>query len=208
MRAVVVCVLLWLLSLGSTTTAFSLRIFNSQEVIQTLWHAPFKKLPSIFAQIIDHYRAQQSRLFKVAECEYFLVHCRHLHNFFKHCCVDTKHHGLIYSEYDMFQDANDGSIMPLVAYWQSQRFVALYHFYALYYDCVARLFVLAIYESGVHLKKKEYAQFRTRAEQYYAELALINKMLVASEYEERYSRQLARYDQLLNFVHNEKYAST
>ena len=49
----------------------------------------------------------------------------------------------------------------------------------------------------------KFTECKARANHYHAELSMIWKQLVGSQYEERYTRQLSRYFELLTLVQSE-----
>jgi len=162
---------------------------------------PINSLNQTFTHACQRYLADRDQLLKIEYCFDFTQHCQFLHQFFKYLFVSQRDGSLIHNESDneFMRD-----VVPLFAYWKSIGYEPYLQFYALYFDCLARLFVVALHESWLNVANDKYAYQRTKAEQAHAMMSMVMEHLIGSEYEERYARQLARYYDLLSFVQSEK----
>lgn len=175
--------------------------YNSKAVIQKLWRLKINSFNAFFATLTAQYVDDRNQLVKLEHCDQFIHHCQRIHHFLKYLFVVSSHNSLIYSESEN-EWMPDG--IPLFSYWKSEGFKSYRQFYALYFDCLARLFVVAMHESWLNLRNGRYAHYRTKAEQFHAHMSMVLEQLIGSEYEERYGRQLARYYDLLNCAQSEK----
>jgi hypothetical protein len=192
----VVGILLW--SSMANSYAAPHNIFNASHVMQSLWQLPIDTFNETFASYVDQYSSYNQEFLKLTSCQKFVRHCRILHNFFKRLMVDEYNDSLVYGDLDL--SLMPATHMPLFTYWHVHRFKAGYDFYALYFDCISRLFVVAIHEAQMQKATMKYTECKARADHYHAELSMILKQLIGSTYEERYTRQLNRYFELLALV--------
>jgi hypothetical protein len=175
--------------------------YNATALIQKLWRLPISEFNSYFSDLTRCYCNDRTALLNLEHCDRFVYHCQSLHHFLKNLSVNTIDNSLLYNELENEWHPN---YVPLFSYWKEINFASYSQFYALYFDCLARLFVVAVHESWVNLLNEKYAHERTKAEQLHAQMSMVLERLNGSEYEERYSRQLARYYDLLSFSQSEK----
>ena len=170
--------------------------FNPKQVVAYLWHLPLNQFNQSWHELVASYREQHVDLMRFSACIKFVRLCRIVHNFLIKVYVDTASNSLIYCERYAPIELDRTQVFPLLVYWKKQRLLAYQDFYALYFDCVSRLFVVALHE--IHTRKEvQQADGFAKAEQYHAELQTILSVLVASEYEGQFARQAARYQSLL-----------
>ncbi len=186
------------------TTSHSQNITNANTIIKALWCQPLNRFGSTWSGIVSWYAHNKKELTRnLSYCTKCAYQFRRIHNFLSKLWVDPATNTLIYVTRKDFMrptslklrragsDSVSG-IYPADVYFKSMLRNADYPlFYALYFDAVARLFVVGVHEAcetGMHPEK---------AEQYLSELSMIHQKLMRTQYEERYARQLRRYHSLL-----------
>ncbi len=177
-----------------------LPVYKSSLVIKRLWQLPLDKFNFAFQQIIAQYESDQEKLLNPLYCSKFTHHCSLLHNFLKHLYIEPGKNTLWYIRHE---ESGLGKI-ALISYWQMHRFESFFCFFALYYDCLAKLFVIELNQAWHQAKTDEYSEYRLKAERNHSEMSALCQYLIGSSFEERYTKQHARYHDLLAFVQIEK----
>ncbi len=188
-------------------TSYSKPIINANTIIKTLWRQPLNQFDATWSGVVSWYAQNKKELTRnISYCTKCAYQFRRLHNFLSKLWVDPTTNTLIYITRKDFMrptslklrragsDSVSG-IYPADVYFKSMLRNADYPlFYALYFDAVARLFVVGVHEAY------EIGMQPDKAEQYLSELSMIHQKLVHTQYEERYARQLRRYHSLLALV--------
>ena len=69
---------------------------------------------------------------------------------------------------------------------------------------MAKMFILELNQAWSFVNTDEYSEFRLKAERSHAQMSIMCQYLMASPFEEKYTKQHARYYDLLAFVQVEK----
>ena len=135
-----------------------------------------------------------------AQIDAFAFHCRELRKqFFEHLFFDVSANEFIFID-DPSRFLHDSSLVPLGTYWHSTGNQLYARWYAMYFDCVAHLFLTMICTHSFDralFEQRHHAVYRA-----YEELCQLVLLLKDSCYEKRYARQLYRYQELLELVRN------
>lgn len=175
-------------------------VYKASHVVKKLWQLPLDGFNNTVVDIVAQYKCDKKSLLDIKNCAQFIHHCGSLHIFFKHIYLDSDGNSLWYIQ----QEESAIGKVDLISYWRAQSFEPFFCFYALYYDCLAQLFVLELNQAWHEKHTDEYSEWRLKAERRHSEMSTVSQYLSGSSFEECYSRQHARYYDLLAFVQVEK----
>lgn len=168
--------------------------------IKFLWNLPLDRFNCACVELFTWYYLCAYKLLSLSLYRAFAQRCRMLHAFFSHIYVDIEMNTLVYLSQNNFVGNVDG-ITHLQVYWLATVQTAYQKFYAVYFDCIARLFLAAICDVYVYrYNNKRYNNYLVCVKHFNNELHMIFEVLIGSVYERRCAQQLVRYQELISLI--------
>jgi hypothetical protein len=166
-------------------------------VIKQLWPSTLETFLATWATFLDQYRCIYHQLLSLDRIHSYVEHCTILHHqLLTHLFIEQKTQELFYSN----QSYVGPDYQSLQRYCCDRRHNAYWLWYALYCDCISYLFI----DQLCPVPPDSFnAQRFEQAELLYDQMSALVKHLDKSPYQKRYTRQLQRYQELLNVARSE-----
>lgn len=177
--------------------------FDGRRIIKDLWQQPLSGIDESFTKNIAVLNGRSSSSITLDFCSGLVRQCRVIHAYLSRFFVPLSCDFLLYAP-SACSVSDPNQFQSLMAYWKKRNFAPLYSFYMLYFDCVARLFIVAMHTAYAYRAESSYAQIYAKAQAYFYEMTAISKIFQETEYEERYVRHINRYNDLVEFMQAER----